>query len=127
MLRTMATDAGVSGADFLRCLIQQSWGEQRRRYDAQRLETLAMVSLNEMAGKTGISLAGVFTAGPDVPWEPNPKPDGGPVPMVTSVLQVPMLGTIVAQGFTRDLNSEDRAVVERRFPGRTATWLTKAA
>jgi hypothetical protein len=84
MLKTMATDAGVSGADFVRRLIQQTWSEQRRRYDAQRLETLAMVSLNEMASKTGIWLAVVFTAGTDIPWEPSKKRDGGPQPKVTS-------------------------------------------
>jgi len=126
MLRTMATDAGMSAADFLRRLLQQAWGEQRRRYDAQRLETLAMVSLNEMASRGGISLAVVFTAGPDVPWEPSKKRDGGPQPKTTSTLEVPMLGSIVTQGFANGLSSEQRAVVEARFPGRTTTWLTRA-
>lgn len=124
MLRTMAIDAGVSGADFLRRQIQQTWGEQRRRYDAQRLETLAMVSLTEMAKRS--RLAVVFVAGPDVLSEPSKKRDRGPQPKATSTLQVPMLGSIVAQSFGIELTAEQRSVVEARFAGRTATWLANA-
>jgi hypothetical protein len=38
-----------------------------------------------------------------------------------------MLGNIVTQGFATALADDERAVVEARFPGQTATWALSGA
>jgi hypothetical protein len=91
-------------------------------WSRRRIDVLALTTLRELAGRTNVALAVVFTAPEGVPWKPSQGPDGGPEPSITSVLQVPMLGSVVAQGFFGSLSEDQKHLVEKRFPGRTAVW-----
>ena len=89
-----------------------------------RMEYSALQSLNEMAGKTGIAEAVVVVGPPGKSWEPRRAPGGQPQPEKTSVLEVPFLGTVVAQGFAKTLSKKEKEVVDGRFQGRQSMWLS---
>jgi hypothetical protein len=88
----------------------------------QKIEVLAMTSLAEMSGRSGIAMAVVVVGASEAIWAPSPVPAGPPQPLATSVLRVPMLGSVVTQGFTERLDEGERKLVEARFPDRVATW-----
>jgi hypothetical protein len=121
-LRVLATETGMSGADYLRQLLRQTWAKEKRRSDQQKLETLAFVTLNEMTSRPGIASVAVFTSPPGASRLPGSRLDAGPQPAASSILEVPMLGTVVAQAFTWSLSDHEKALVEARFPGQLATW-----
>jgi hypothetical protein len=122
MLRSLAGGAGISGADYLRQLLRKTWDERRRLVD-EKLERLAIVSLAEMTGRAGIACAVVFTT----PFGASHMPgvvdgDRGPSPRASNVLEAPMIGNVVCQGFSFSLSDDERAHVEKRFPNQTPTW-----
>jgi hypothetical protein len=123
MLRTLSRDAGLSGADLLRQLLRKHWNEVSAATNRAKMETLVFGSLTEMTGRPGIGCAVAISSAPGERYMPLAHPDVGPQPVVTNVLQAPMLGNIVTQGFTRVLADQEREQVEARFPGQLATWL----
>lgn len=76
-----------------------------------------------MARQQGVAEAVVFTGAANTSWEPAPKPDGHPQPLRTNTLDVPFLGTVVAQGFAMPLSDEEKVLVQARFKGRAYMWL----
>lgn len=123
MLQELAAAAGLSGADFLRQLLRARSKEVKLGQQG-KLERLALVSLHEVASRSGMACAVVFTTSPDVPHMPRVvSGDRGPQPAVSSVLEAPTIGNVVAQGFLETLSPEEKAHVEARFPNQTATWL----
>jgi hypothetical protein len=90
---------------------------------SNRLEYFALQSVNEMASKPGISEAVAFVGPPGDPWLTTI----GPVPPAAgtrSVLNVPFLGSVLAEGYTRALSEREKEVVVSRFPGRPSMWLS---
>ncbi|HEY1695181.1 MAG TPA: hypothetical protein VGG39_23595 [Polyangiaceae bacterium] len=93
---------------------------------AGKLDHFALVSLNDMARQHGVAEAVVFTGEAGKPWEPAKKPGGNPQPLRSSTLDVPFLGTVVAQGFGTTLTDEEKAIVQARFKGRAHMWLSNS-
>lgn len=89
-----------------------------------RMEYFSLQSLNEMASKTGIAEAVVFTGPPGAPSAPTKTPGGDPQPEKSSFLEVPFLGSVVAQGFAKTLSKKEKEIVEARFKGKPSMWLS---
>jgi hypothetical protein len=123
MLRTLSRDAGLSGADLLRQILRKHWNETAAATNRAKMEALVLGSLTDMTGRAGIGCAVAISSSPGEHFMPLASPDGGPQPVVTNVLQAPMLGNIVTQGFAVVLSDREREQVEARFPGQMATWL----
>ena len=87
-----------------------------------RLEYFAMQSLQEMADRPGIAEAVVFVGSPELPARPRTSPAGVPQPVKTTILEVPLLGNVVAQGFASELTEREKHTVRDRFPGWQSTW-----
>lgn len=97
--------------------------EQQMQIQAQKLEHLAFVELNQMANKPGIRSAIVFTGPTPLSTVPNATADAGPQPAKSSVLQAPTIGNVVAFGFNRPVGGDEARIVEARMPWMIATWL----
>jgi hypothetical protein len=123
MLKALAKDAGLSAADLFRQLLRKRWDEVMTATNHAKMERLAFGSLTDMAGRQGVSCAAAFCSEPGHRYMPLRRPDNGPQPLMSNVLEAPMLGNIVTQGFAMVLTEADRQLVEARFPGQTATWL----
>ena len=89
-----------------------------------RMEYFSLQSLNEMAGKTGIAEAVVFTGPPGMSSAPSKTPSGDPQPEKSSFLEVPFLGSVVAQGFAKTLSKKEKEIVAARFKGRPSMWMS---
>ena len=120
MLKSLATDTGVSAADLIRQLVRHRWAEVGQR---QKLEQLAFASLAEMVNRDGVACAVVFASRGRISG-PRNGPDFGPQPIASNILQAPTIGDVVAQGFAYSLSEAEKASVQARFPsGAVATWL----
>jgi len=121
ILRSLAAGAGVSAADYLRQRIRAAWTESRAK-----LEHLAIVSLNEMVARKQVACGVAFVSPPGLdPMPRKLKGDVAPQPVASSVLQAPMVGNVVTQGFDRTLSEAEKTAVAARFPGQLATWMMK--
>jgi hypothetical protein len=92
-----------------------------------RMDYFALQSLNEMVGKPGIAEAVVFLGKPGTPSAPSKTPGGHPQPEKSSILEIPLLGTVVAQGFAKSLTDAEKEIVQARFKGRPSMWLNSSA
>lgn len=89
----------------------------------EKLERLALVSLAEMTNRPQVACGVVFASGPGPREFPRSNPgDRGPQPFASNILEAPMIGNVVCQGFTTTLTEQEKAFVEARFPGQLATW-----
>lgn len=126
MLRSLSTNAGLSAADFLRQVVRKQWGESNVAARHAKMERLALISLNEMAARPEVACAVAVVSDPGPRTSPLARSDDGPEPLASNILEAPMLGNIVTQGFDRSLTDKERALVEARFPGQSATWMFRS-
>jgi len=94
-----------------------------RLVQEEKLEQLVLGSLADLTTRAKIRCAAAFASPPGARYMPRiVVGDIAPQPKLSNILEAPMIGNVVCQGFERDLTEEEKAAVEARFPGQKVMW-----